>query len=142
MGRVSKGDTMTTKIAAALLASLTVAAATVACTGVTEGQDPIVAEWEGVDTIGNYRNTMEIEDDLEGEARIYFYYDWELYYADYDVDAKPDRRPGTYELRLKCQGNCAWLDIDMDCEVDADGQKMKCDADGAWSNYDFRWRLD
>jgi hypothetical protein len=131
---------MTTKIAAALLASL-VAATTAACTGIAAGQEPIVGEWEGVDTIDNYRNTMEIEDDLEGEARVYFYYDWELYYADFDVKAKPDGRGG-YELRLKCQGNCAWLDIDMDCEVDADGQKMECDAEGAWSNYDFRWRLD
>ena len=123
--------TLVTVIAATLLA---------ACGGGGgEGMEPIVAAWEM--PVGDYRNTLEIDEDLGGRATVYFVAsDGYLYYLDFRVDAEPlsgDR----YALDLECIGDCASYDIEMDCELYDEGDKMQCNAYGGWSSYQFDWEL-
>ena len=123
-----------------LVIALTTALVTTACTGGGDGgTDPIVAEWE--QPVGDYRNTLEIDEDMGGRSTVYFVADdGYLYYLDFRVDVEPlssDR----YALELECIGDCASYDIEMDCELYDDGEKMQCSAYGAWASYQFDWEI-
>jgi hypothetical protein len=102
--------------------------------------EPIVGEWEGSNSVSGQRNTLEIFDDLEGDARVWFYFQDRFGYADFKVRVDP-RRERVYDLRFDCRGDCAIFDIEMECEVGRNGDRMECEADGLWSNYQFEWRL-
>jgi hypothetical protein len=125
-------------------AAIVTLCATFALTGcpVQSGSDPIVAEWKGETAVGSYYNSLEVDDDMSGEATLY-YYDSEgyLYYADFRVDVEVTGG-GEYTLGMECKGDCSWADFDMDCELNSDADGLDCEGDGIWAAYEFEWELD
>ena len=99
-------------------------------------QDPVIGDWESAERIGSERNELEIDDDLEGEAVIYAFFEGDPVFVEFDVEVDEDG--GDYELDFECQGDCASLDFTLDCEFD--GDELECDGDGVWSEYEFVWR--
>jgi hypothetical protein len=126
-----------TKLPLALLAMI-------AFTGCPDGEeiDPIVASWESTNTIGTQRNTLELDEQLRGDARIRAFAGEALLEIDYDVVAQA-KGNGRYILDMKCsEGACTVFDFEMDCNMKAGGDEMTCDAEGLWANYRFDWRLE
>jgi hypothetical protein len=129
---------MKTTTASVLLAI----AALAGCTSVEDGPDPIVSSWESAEPVGGFYNSLEIEDDLSGDATIYFYAsDGYLYYLEFDVEAEIDEA-GRYTLELECNGDCGDYDFEMECDMSSLGDEMDCDGDGIWSQYAFEWKQD
>ena len=106
--------------------------------GCEDDPDPIIGRWESTDPIGNSENTLEIDSDMRGESRIYFYQGDGYYYADFDVDVRVIEKGARYELDLSCEGNCGELDFEMECDLITD-DRLECEGDGTWSTYDFEW---
>jgi hypothetical protein len=125
-----------TKLASALFAALLFAG----CPG--EEIDPIVASWESADTIGSQRNKLELDEQLQGEARIRAYSGETLLEIDFDVTAVA-RGGGRYVLDMECaEGACSAFDFKMSCTMSAGQDEMRCDAEGLWAKYAFEWRLE
>ena len=125
------------KTSTALFMSVALSLAATACD--TENvPEPVVGEWESKDRIGADHNEMEIEEDLEGEATIYFFAGGEGYFADFDVTVDPEGG-SDYELEFDCRGGCSDLDFKAECELD--GDELECEGDGSWEEYEFEWEL-
>jgi hypothetical protein len=101
---------------------------------------PAIGDWRSSDTVANEHNEMKLEDDLSGEATVYFYLDDEPYFADYDVTWEDEG--DTIAVDLECKGDCASFDFKMDCELNDDEDEMECDGDGAFRDYVFEWKRD
>ncbi len=126
-------------ITATLFAAL--ATATLAgCPGV-EAEDPIINSWESDKPIEGYHNELEIEEDLEGDAVLYFFWsDGYFYSADFKAEAEVTD-DGEYEVSMECEGDCAFLDFTMTCELSGDGDELECEGDELWTDYEFNWKV-
>ncbi|MCH9681800.1 MAG: hypothetical protein K0V04_10235 [Deltaproteobacteria bacterium] len=100
--------------------------------------EPIVGAWESTERIGSDHNEMQIDADLDGEATIYFFFDGEWFFADFDVTAEPEGG-GDYALEFDCDGGCSELDFTAECELDRGD--LLCKADGLWEDYEFEWEV-
>lgn len=101
--------------------------------------DPIIGAWESTERIGSELNEMEIEDDLEGEATLFFFIGEGAFVAEFDVVVDPEG-DGDYELDYECQGDCRELDFTADCEMR--GDELECEGDGLWSDYELEWEVE
>jgi hypothetical protein len=100
--------------------------------------DPIVGEWESDSGDRDYPNELELDEDMEGEATLYFSLSGVNYSADFDVECDVDDN-GDYECEFECEGDCSSLDFDMECEIDGEFEELECEGDGLWEEYDFEW---
>lgn len=98
--------------------------------------EAVVGTWES-DGAGSARNRMDVADDMTGEATIYFYYDDDLYSADFDVDAT--EHDGGYDFELTCRGDCNELDFTMECDLRGDDDELRCSGNGLWEDYELEW---
>ncbi|MCR9160839.1 MAG: hypothetical protein ACE37F_03605 [Nannocystaceae bacterium] len=121
----------------ALTWSALLSVATAAC-DTSDPPDPIIGSWESKERVGAEYNELEIGDDLEGEATIYFFVGDAGYFADFDVVADPEGG-GDYELEFDCIGGCNDLSFKAECELD--GDELECEARGDWESYEFEWEL-
>jgi len=129
------------KTASLLLASIVSAAALGACGTTGGGVDPIANRWESRDPVGGFYNSLELDEDLTGDATVYYYAsDGYLYYNTFRVEAE-QRAEGFYELRMDCEGGCSDLSFRMECDMNNAADDMSCSGDGVWSQYAFDWRL-
>jgi len=108
------------------------------CSEEDDGPDPIVGDWKLAEEVCGEYGEMEIEEDLEGEATIYFVYLGDCWYADFDFEIEKDG--GDYVFDMECDGDCSDLDFEMECELD--GDELECDGDEMWSDFPFDWELD
>ena len=104
------------------------------------GPDPIIGDWVLKDRVCDEYAELEVEDDLEGTATIYFYYEGSCYYADFDFEVDVDKRGRDYVFDMECDGDCGDLDFEMECELD--GDDLECEGDEMWSDWDFEWERD
>jgi hypothetical protein len=102
------------------------------CTPPPEPLDPLVGAWTSTMRIADEHNELELDERLEGEATIHFYFDGDAYYGDFDV--------GRYELRFDCSGGCSDFDFDASCNLF--GDRLDCEGDGLWEDYEFTWERD
>ena len=72
-------------------------------------------------------------------ATIYFYYQGEPFYADFEITVDPEGGDD-YEVEFECIDSCSSLDFRADCELDDD--ELECRANGDWEDYTFDWELD
>jgi hypothetical protein len=107
--------------------------------------EPVVGDWIAIDDIGGEYNEMELQDDLEGSATIYFYYDYDLYYTDFDVTAEKVEN-GVYEIEYDADGSD--LDLTVECELNRDKDELECkhNKGDLWESYvdggALDWELD
>ncbi|MEM9455113.1 MAG: hypothetical protein AAGF11_13110 [Myxococcota bacterium] len=109
------------------------------CMAQDDDSDPIVGSWRSADRIGGEYNEMEIDEDLEGEATIFYYQEGQFFYAEFDVTIDPEGGDD-YEIEFECIDGCGSLDFQTDCELDDD--ELECRADGDWESYEFEWEID
>lgn len=126
--------------------------ALVACGDVGEGYqpppdpdtpptDPVAGQWESADPVGASFNRMLINEDLTGDALLYFYLpdDPNIHYLNFYL-LELAHTPGVeYVWHLECDGDCDEADFQMTCQMRADQTTMGCSADGVWSDYGFLW---
>jgi len=111
-----------------------------ACAQEDDGPDPLIGSWESRDSVAGERNELQIDPDLRGDATIWFFFEGDLYYADFDVSARVLEEGSRYELEMQCEG-CSDFDFDMDCDLVYD-DRLECDGDGPWADYVFEWERD
>jgi hypothetical protein len=104
-----------------------------------EELDPLVGSWTSTMRIADEYNEMALDADLVGDATIYFYFDGDAYYADFDVTAER-RGQDLYQLDLECQGDCSDLDFAAWCDLL--GRALVCEGNGGWEDYEFEWARD
>jgi len=107
-----------------------------ACSEEEEKTPAVVGDWEAADEWCGYKDELEIEDDLKGDARIYLICDnGTAYYCDYDVEVEKDGDVWVFDLECDADSSA---DFEMECEVD--GDDMECEgSDGALDGVDFEW---
>lgn len=105
-----------------------------------EGPDPIIGDWDFKERICDEYGEMEVESDLEGTATLWFYYNGDCYYADFDFEIEIEKAGKEYVFDMECDGNCSELDFEMECELD--GEDLECEGDGVWDSYEFEWEKD
>jgi hypothetical protein len=98
----------------------------------------VVGDWESRDTVAGEHNEMALEEDGDGEATLYFYYDGEPFKADFDLEWE-ETDNGDIEIEFKCDGDCGSLDFTMECELNDDETEMDCEGDEMWDSYEFEW---
>jgi hypothetical protein len=105
----------------------------------TESEEPVVGDWRSRELVGGQHNVLTLEDDLRGDAVIYFYIEGSLYYAEFEVEVR-DHSGDRYELDFECDGNCSNLSFTMDCTLR--GEDMDCEGSDLFSEYDFEWERE
>ena len=123
------------RILFAVLTTLALAA----CPNSDSEPDPIAGDWRSSESIGGNRNTLEIDDDLAGTAKVFFAIEGDLFFANFDVVVSPER-DGEYTVDMECDGACGELDFEMECEITSSGSRLECEGDGLWGGYPFEWK--
>jgi len=119
-------------------------------------EEEVIGDWasfdrlecQGYGSFNNY-NEMEIDDDLEGTADIYFWYEYEgiadCCHAEFDIEVE-DMDVDEFEIEFDCSDedavafSCSDLDFTMVCELDHGD--LLCEGDGVWDGYEFEWERD
>ena len=118
-----------------IAAALALSPMLVACASPAQG------DWVSVDRVASERNELSLDDDDKGDARIYYYYDDQAYYADFDVEWED--QGDSIVIDLECDGDCGSLDFELECELSGDDDdEMDCDGDGVFAEYRFEWKRD
>ena len=117
-----------------LLSVLAIALSSLALNGCAD--DSLVGDWESADKLAGERNEMTIDEDGRGDARIYFFYDADVYYADFDIEWEVDG--DDYEIELDCDGSSE-LDFTMECEISEDETELECEGSDAFDDWEFEW---
>jgi len=102
----------------------------------------IEGDWTLKEKIGGKESTMELTADGEGEATINVYVNQKLTKLKYDVAWEENDKGTKYELEMECRGsNCtgANFDFTMDCKEKKEGERLSCDGDNAFADFDFVW---
>jgi hypothetical protein len=102
------------------------------------GPDPIIGDWKLTERVCDEYAEMEVEDDLEGTATIYFVYGADCWYADFDFEVERDGKE--YIFDMECDGDCGELDFEMECELD--GDELECEGDEMWNDFPLDWEKD
>ena len=112
------------------------------CREVVEEDVVVVGEWESDDITCGDADWMELDDDLEGEARIHFYMDGNCYYLDFDVELE-DISGDTYDLVFEVEDReyAAIFDFEMECEVE-DNDELECEGSDGFADFEWVWERD
>ena len=114
------------------------------CAGCREVDDdpPIVGAWVSEEVTCGDEDWIDLDSDLEGEGRIYFWLDGDCYYADYDVELE-DIRGDRYELSFKYEDRAyaSAFDFDMECEVDRHGD-LECEGSDSFNSFEWNFERD
>lgn len=102
------------------------------------GPSPAVGDWESADDIGGNRNEMELEEDGQGAATLYFYIDDSLFEADFDLEWEEEDN-GSLIIDFECDGDCSEIDFEMECDLSSDEEEMDCDGERPFQDYEFEW---
>lgn len=133
MSRLTRSTrTITLATAGVLLAGLA------GCAPPPEPLDPLMGAWTSTMRIADEYNELELDESLEGDATLHFYFDGAAYYGDFDVTGERLAQ-GSYELAFDCSG-CS--DFDFDASCDLYGDRLDCEGDGLWEDYEFEWERD
>lgn len=109
------------------------------CAPPPEPLDPLVGAWTSTMRIADEHNELDLDERLRGDATIHFYFDGAAYYGDFDVTGER-LAGGRYELRFDCIGDCSDFDFDASCNLY--GDRLDCEGDGLWEDYEFTWERD
>ena len=112
------------------------------CIGTDTEPPIIIGEWEPDETVCGENSWIEMDDDLSGEARIFFYYDGDCFYQDYDVEVD-DIDGDEYEIEFKAEDRslASMLDFDMDCEIE-DDDEIECEGSDAFNDVEWVFEKD
>ena len=100
-------------------------------------EDPIVGTWESREVVNSERNRMAIADDLQGVATISLGTMNGLKLG-YNTYISPISN-GKYEIAFECDGDCAFFDFNVKCELWGNKELDCRDPDNpAIGNLDWR----
>ncbi len=102
-----------------------------ACSGI----EPLVGDWVSTDKIGGANNEMEIDEDLTGDATVYFYFDDSVYYDEFDLEATVLEKR-VYEIEFESDTDNDF-DMTVECEVNSEGDELDCQHEDGdfWESY-------
>ena len=100
--------------------------------------DPIIGGWAADEETGGETTEMEVRSDLEGDAKIWGFYDGDLLYFNYDLSVENNGN-GEYKFELDSLDDSAF-DFNMDCEINSDGDELDCEGEEIWQN--FSWTFE
>lgn len=106
--------------------------------GCFTGDDAMQGTWRSHGDVGGYYNTIHFDTTLLGEARVYFYFDDDLYYADYETTVIDIIKPSSvYRIDMHCvpDGTCWSFDFTLTCHI-LSPDAMDCTGDSGFSEYD------
>jgi len=102
----------------------------------------IIGDWESEETFCGENDWIEMDDDLTGEARIYFALDGECYFADFDVEVE-EVDTDEYEIAFEVQDRelAFLLDFVMTCEVE-DDDEIECEGSDGFGDAEWVFERD
>ena len=84
-------------------------------------------------------DSMEIDGDLEGEGRVYFYIEDNCLYDEFRIEVNIVESQKRYEIDFE-SSVLSYLDFTMDCEVRDD--TIDCEGDELWAGAEWTWEMD